>query len=297
MNEAAALPDRFKTEGTPTDAKITITDNRTGRTTHVGLSHYGAVAKSLGDLFDGASAEAANALKAPEKSEPKAAKSGEQEVPEARQPTDDTGARKTQLISEAEALFSSEPAADAIPAVEEAPAVAAEKPTPKKRGRPRKAQTASQPEAPPAVEENNPAAPVEAVKQPEQAEAPKPRRGRPPKKVADEKPLAKEAKKAPAAKKPRTVKSKAAKPKKAAPNKAFKVIDGMGFQMVPRNDSKTEFYDIVATSGDHLGTVFRHEETGRYYVSPNDTGLLEASDHATLPAAKARIFVLAMKAK
>lgn len=319
MENSQTLPSRFSTEAAPTDGIITITDTQTGRMTRVGLSTYPKFVQSLNELFDFSS-------------EASAAEVVSQEAPSA-EPADVAPVAEEPAVQEkpkrgrpkkiAEVAPAAEPAVAAdtakpkrrgrpkkaaaevteVPAVSEEPkapiAPAAEEPAqPKRRGRPKKVAEAELP-----LDQAMTAAP-EA-----EETAPKPKRGRPKKAAApsdaavssDAKP---EAVKAETKKRaPRKATTRAAK----APAEAAKVpekapaaapvtapsIEGKGFVLVPQSNDDFPLYDIIATSGENLGTVQQDPNSKRVYVKPIDEKKFKPTDHTSFPAAKARVFVIA----
>lgn len=96
-----------------------------------------------------------------------------------------------------------------------------------------------------------------------------------------------------AVKTPKKTATKPSKPKAApAAGSTAEVIEGKGFKLMPRAGSDVLTYDIIADSGDNLGTVWQHQDTGRFHVDPNNTEKFGPTDHTSLLAAKARVFVV-----
>ena len=70
-------------------------------------------------------------------------------------------------------------------------------------------------------------------------------------------------------------------------------IEGKGYVLVPQSNDEFPLYDIIATSGDNLGTVQQDPKSKRVYVKPIDEKKFKPTDHTSFPAAKARVFVIA----
>ncbi|EPX83981.1 hypothetical protein Salmuc_01756 [Salipiger mucosus DSM 16094] len=316
MDNAVDLPDRFTTESAPTDGLVTITDTQTGRAATIGLTYFGAVAQTLSQLFAGegkASAASGTATEA----------TSEEAV------TETVSEPAVQEATAAQQFLPEFAAASA----EAAPAATSPAPEPKKRApRKRAASKASAPDAPAPAEKETAKPAAKTTKTSgtkSKAETKKSSaKSAAPKETESEEVTAKPASKtkrtstakstatkaaseektaaAPAEEKSATTsttkgrgKAKApAKPRKASTKKtqtapAADVIKGLGFSLVPKADAKTLTYDITGDGGASLGTVWQDAQTGRYHVAPADQEKFGSTDHTSLPAAKARVFVIA----